>query len=292
MARSRERSSWVTNSARRAGVIFALLLVAPAFGDVIFSRRVYQEHVASFQQIWTWNPADGVLKQLTRSLRDHYHPACDGTLVKFTTDDAKLWSFNSATGDERIVGTATEPTGRPHSRLGNCAQFAKRGEIEACGNEETLIVSRSGREIGRFQIQADKCPIGKCATPIRSLEWTEDGKWLLIGEQGLNDGSGSRQEDYYLVNVATMKLSTVASAETAFWLPRRDQVVYVTPQDLAPLPGGQRKHNVWVQQLMFFDPLKGTPTAITSGLTNNVDPSWCEGAQTAHSDFRSRVGQR
>ncbi len=73
-----------------------------------------------------------------------------------------------------------------------------------------------------------------------------------------------------------MKLSTVASAYTAFWLPGRDQIVYVTPQDLAPLPGAQRKHNVWVQQLMFFDPVKGTTTAITSGLTNNVDPSWCE----------------
>ena len=84
--------------------------------------------------------------------------------------------------------------------------------------------------------------------------------------------------DYYLVNVATMKLSTVASAYTAFWLPRRDQIVYVTPQGLAPLEGGHRKRNVWVQQLMFFDPVKGTPTNITSGLTNNVDPSWCEGA--------------
>jgi hypothetical protein len=59
--------------------------------------------------------------------------------------------------------------------------------------------------------------------------------------------------------------------------PGRDQIVYVTPQDLAPLPGGHRKRNVWVQQLMFFDPVKGIPTAITSGLTNNVDPSWCDG---------------
>ena len=147
------------------------------------------------------------------------------------------------------------------------------------------MVSRSGKQIGHFQIQVNTCPIdnhgtiGKCETPIRSLDWTEDGKWLLIGEEGLNDGSGQRQDDYYLVKLATMKLSTVASAYTAFWLPRRDQIVYVTPQDLAPLPGGHRKRNVWVHQLMFFDPVKGTPTAITSGLTNNVDPSWCEGAR-------------
>jgi hypothetical protein len=90
----------------------------------------------------------------------------------------------------------------------------------------------------------------------------------------VNDGSGQRQDDYHLLNLATMKLSPVASAETAFWLPGRDQIVFLTPQDLAPLPG-PRKHNVWVQQLMFFDPVKGVPTAITSGLSDNVDPSWC-----------------
>ena len=58
--------------------------------------------------------------------------------------------------------------------------------------------------------------------------------------------------------------------------PGRDQIVYLTPQDVVPLPGGPRKRNVWVQQLMSFDPVKGVPTAITSGLANNVDPSWCE----------------
>jgi hypothetical protein len=265
-----------------ATVILALLFVCSSFGDVIFSRRVYQEHGASYQQIWTWNPADGVLKQLTHSLRDHYHPTCDGRIVKFT-DDTNLRSFNPATGEERIIGPAPEPKGRPDSPSPGCNQWAKRGELEACGNEETLVVSRSGKHIGRFQIEVNACPkdnhgaLGKCETPIRSLDWTEDSKWLLIGEEGLNDGSGQRQDDYYLVNLATMKLSTVASAYTALWLPGRDQIVYVTPQGLAPLPGGQRKHSVWVQQLMFFDPLKGTPTAITSGLTNNVDPSSCEG---------------
>ena len=74
--------------------------------------------------------------------------------------------------------------------------------------EETLVVSRSGKQIGRFQIQVNSCrvddhgAIGKCETPIRSLGWTDDGKWLLIGEEGLNDGSGQRQDDYYLLNLA------------------------------------------------------------------------------------------
>ncbi len=284
----------MTATPLRAAVILTLLFVASAFGEVIFSRRVYKEHGASYQQIWTWNPANGVLKQVTNSLRDHYHPTCDGQIVKFISPsrevigDLKLRSLNTATGEEKVMGHMPEPKEEPESRTRGCDQFAKAGKLEACGNEETLVVSRSGRQIGRFQIQVDICPIdnhgtiGKCETPIRSLDWTKDGKWLLIGEEGLSDGSGQRQDDYYLVNLATMKLSTVASAYTAFWLPGRDQIVYVTPEDLAPLPGGQRKRNVWVQQLMFFDPVKGTPTAITSGLTNNEDPSWCEdGSVTA-----------
>lgn len=265
---------------RHAGVILALLFVSSAFGDVIFSRRVYKEHGASYQQIWSWNPADGVLKQLTHSLRDHKHPLCDGRNITFRSPypDATLSNFNPVTGEERIIGAAPESTGRPDSKTRNCDQFAKLRELEACGNEEALVVSRSGRQIGRFRIEASACP--KCETPIRSLDWSGDGKWLLIGEEGVNDGSGQRQDDYYLVNLATMNLSTVASAfPAAFWLPGRDQIVYITPQDLSPLPGTQRKHEVWVQQLMVFDPVKGTSTAITSGVTNNVDPSWCEAAR-------------
>jgi hypothetical protein len=272
---------------RRAIVILALLFVASASGEVIFSRRVYKEHGASYQQIWSWNPEDRVLKALTHSQRDHYNSACDGRMIKFTspshdvTENVRLWSLNPATGEERVIGRAPEPKEEPVSPTRDCDRFAKLGELEACGNDETLAVSRSGKQIGRFQIQVNTCPIdnhgtvGKCETPIRSLDWTEDGKWLLIGEEGLNDGSGQRQDDYYLVNLGAMKLSTVASAYSAFWLPGRDQIVYVTPQGLAPLPGGQRKHSVWVQQLMFFDPVKGTRAAITSGLTNNVDPAWC-----------------
>jgi hypothetical protein len=271
--------------------ILALLFVSSASGEMIFSRRVYKEHGASYQQIWAWNPADGVLRALTHSPRNHNNPTCDGPTIKFTspspdvTDRVMLWTLSPRTGEENVVGPAPEPNGKPESRTRGCDQFAKVGELDACGNEETLVVSRSGQQIGRFQIQVNTCPIdnhgaiGKCETPIRSLDWTEDGKWLLIGDEGLNDGSGQRQDDYYLVNLATMKLSTVASAYTAFWLPVRDQIVYVTPQDLLPLEGGRRKRNVWVQQLMFFDPVKGTRTNITSGLANNVDPSWCGSAR-------------
>ena len=48
----------MTTTPQRAVVILALLFVSSAFGEVIFSRRVYKEHGASYQQIWTWNPAN------------------------------------------------------------------------------------------------------------------------------------------------------------------------------------------------------------------------------------------
>src|SRR5262249_35482499 len=156
---------------------------------VIFSRRVYKEHGASYQQIWTWNPANGALKALTNSPRDHYNPTCDGRMIKFTspspnvTEHVKLWNLNPVTGEETMVGPMPETNETPGPRTAGCDQFAKVGDLEACGNEEALVVSRSGKQIGRFQIQVNTCPIdnrgtiGKCETPIRSLDWTKDGKW-------------------------------------------------------------------------------------------------------------------
>jgi hypothetical protein len=70
---------------QRATLILALLFVSSAFGEVILSRRVYKEHGASCQQIWIWNPADGVFKALTHSPRDHYYPICDGRLIKLAS---------------------------------------------------------------------------------------------------------------------------------------------------------------------------------------------------------------
>src|SRR5262249_23759912 len=145
--------------------------------------------------IWTWNPADGVLKELSHSPRDHYSPTCEDGIVKFVSPswefgiNVRLWNLNPVTGEEKPVGPAPDPQGRPYSSTPKCDQSARHGQLEACGKEETLVVSRSGRELGRFEIQINKCPIdsrgtiGKCETPIRSLAWSEDGKWLLIGEE-------------------------------------------------------------------------------------------------------------
>ena len=272
----------------RAAALLLLLFAFSAPAEVIFSRRVYKDHGTSYQQIWTWNPVNGILKPLTNSLRDHYRPSCNGRTIRFNSPASSmdghmnLWSFNLASRAETTLGPMPEPTEQPVPQSRGCDRFAKAGDLEACANEETVVISRSGKQTGRFQIQVNTCTIdnrgtiGKCETPIRSLNWSADGERLLIGEEGLNDGSGRRQEDYYLVDVATMKLRTVASAEIAFWLPGLDRIVYVTPLDLAPLPGSAGKHSVWVQQLMFFDPLKNVSAPVTSGLTDSRDPSWCE----------------
>src|ERR1700686_1816607 len=118
----------MTITPQRATVILALLFVSSASGELIFSRRVYKEHGASYQQICTWNPADGVPKALTHSPRDHYNPTCAGRIMKFTspspdvTDDVRLWSLNPATGEETVIGPTPEPKEKPGSRNRGCDQ--------------------------------------------------------------------------------------------------------------------------------------------------------------------------
>jgi len=53
----------------------------------------------------------------------------------------------------------------------------------------------------------------------------------------------------------------------------RDELLYTTPDDLAPLRGTRRERQVWVRQLIRFEPATGKSTAITSGVTNNLDAS-------------------
>jgi hypothetical protein len=74
-----------------------------------------------------------------------------------------------------------------------------------------------------------------------------------------------------------MKLREVATAfpYSMIWLPGREELLYVTPMETAPLPGRRRERNVWVQHLMVLDAVTGTSRAITSGLSNNVDPDLC-----------------
>jgi hypothetical protein len=255
---------------------------SPLSGQVVFSRRVYKEQGASYQQIWAWFPSSGVLKALTRSPRNHFLPACTGGKITFVSSEenrvnSKLWSFDPASGEERVIGPAPMPPDHEPKPRNGCDVFAKAGNLEACGKDEDLSVSGGNKAIGHFK--TDECSIddhgtlGKCETPIQSLEWSPDAKWLLAG--ALED---LHEWDYYVVNPATMKLTRVATAfpNSGIWLPGRDELLYTTPENVAPLPGTRRERQVWVQQLMRFEPTTEKSTAITSGVTNNFDVSVCK----------------
>jgi hypothetical protein len=68
--------------------------------------------------------------------------------------------------------------------------------------------------------------------------------------------------------------------ESGCWLENSATIpaapLYATPRHLEALPGGGRERDVWVQQLMLFDPAIGTSKAITSGVSNNVEASLCQ----------------
>jgi hypothetical protein len=44
---------------------------------------------------------------------------------------------------------------------------------------------------------------------------------------------------------------------------------------MASLAGARGPRGVWVEHLMVFDSSSGKTTAITSGITNNLQPSVC-----------------
>jgi hypothetical protein len=100
--------------------ILAFFLASSLAGQVVFSRRVYKERGASYQQIWAWNPASGSLKALTHSPRNHYLPACTGGKITFVSpekwaENSKLWSFDPASGEERVIGPAPAEKGHPEA---------------------------------------------------------------------------------------------------------------------------------------------------------------------------------
>ena len=249
------------------GVLSLSLTLSLCGQEVVFSRRVYKKQGPSYQQIWSWNPANDVLLELTHSARDHYLPACKDAGITFVSSE-KLWSFDSASGEERVIGPLPEPPKHEPKPQNGCAVFAKAGSLEACGKEEDLSVSRDNKAIVHINISTDPNE----QTPIVSLEWSPDAKWLLVG--GLVD---LHEGDYFVVNPATKKLTKVATAfpNSVLWLPGRDELLYTTPEYLAPLPGARRERQVWLQQLIRFEPATGKSTPITSGLGNNVDAALC-----------------
>jgi hypothetical protein len=101
---------WKMDIAPNKVTLFLLFLfLSSASAQVIFSRRAYTEHGMSYQEIWTWNPANGDLKALTNSARDHYNPTCDGRTRRLFSgypDRTRNWS-NARVGDQPNIAKAS-----------------------------------------------------------------------------------------------------------------------------------------------------------------------------------------
>jgi hypothetical protein len=249
-----------------------LLLFAPLSGQVVFSRRVYNEKGPSYQQIWNWNPSDGSMKQLTDSPRGHFLPVCAGQRILFASpeewrDNAKRWSFDRTTRNEKLIGPVRrEPDRRPAAK--SCDVSAVVGLLKACGKRGELSISRGGKQTVSIHISGEDFP-------IEFLAWSPSRTWLLAGTLGANTSSTSPQSDLFALDVASMKLIKAGSGNDETWLPARDEFLYTSPRDMASLAGGHHPRKVWVEHLIVFNPASGKNTAITSGVTNNMQPRVC-----------------
>src|SRR5260370_40233610 len=120
-----------------------LLQLPPLSGQVVFSRRVYKESGPSYQQIWNWNPSDNSLKQLTDSPRHHFSPSCSGQRIHFVSPEewqtnARLWSFDRNTRDEKVVGPVPPEADRKPAGLELCDVSAVAGPVQACAKHSGL----------------------------------------------------------------------------------------------------------------------------------------------------------
>ena len=264
----------------RSGAILALL---PALlsAQVVFSRRVYKQRARTYQQIWIWNPSDRSLKALTDSPRNHFQPVCsiDGSSVRFLSGTDLysyngVWNFDRKTGEERLTsGAAQLPVPRvdqpPISACSQTAAWAAGKARLACPSGQDVLIydAVAKKEIGRAHFT-------QRTTPPSAIAWSPNGRWLLVGTQGENDNSTSRQSDYFLLDLGRMAWVPVGSGNEAMWLPGRNEIIYSTPRDLISLTPSS-KHQVWSSHLVVFDPATRSGTTVTSGVTNNIQPEPC-----------------
>jgi hypothetical protein len=260
----------------------AILALLPALlsAQVVFSRRVYNQRGRTHQQIWVWNPSDGSFKPLTDSDRDHFQPSCssDGDHIYFLSgtdlhNHSGLWSLNRETGEERKVSADPKLPVGPASQppITECSQaaWAPDNTRFACSSGQNILIydAATRKEFGRAHF-------AERPTVPGAIAWSPNQKWLLVGTQGQDDNSTSRQSDYFVLDLGRMTWVAAGSGNDAMWLPGRDEIVYSTPRDLVSLTHSS-KHQVWSSHLMVFDPAAHRRTPVTSGVTNNIQPAPC-----------------
>jgi hypothetical protein len=107
--------------------------------------------------------------------------------------------------------------------------------------------------------------------PLQST-WSPDARQLLVG---IYVGSSTSPAlDYFLLDLATEQWARAFTGENPVWLPDGSNIVFTTPRELALLPGSW-KHQVWTAHLAVYNLAARHQTLLTSGVTNNVDPTLC-----------------
>jgi hypothetical protein len=142
----------------------------------------------------------------------------------------------------------------------------------AAGQDITIVDVATASEVDRIRFSEHNSYGELYATPPAPEAWSPDGRTLLAGTYG--GSSTSPQRDYFLVDLATQSWTRAMSGNNAVWLPGRNAILYSTPRDLAPLPPSGA-HSVWSAHLAVFDVATRKETVLTSGVTNNEQPSLC-----------------
>jgi Tol biopolymer transport system component len=265
--------------------------------ELVFSRRVYAAQGTTYQQLWSWSAADGTFKQLTNSARSHDAPVCspDGTRIFFLTGNRydltgyvgqSHWQFDRATGIESPTTNAplTDPPTGWKARVPQCD--GDRGTLAPSPDGSRLACTVGGEGVAIVDLTTNKesarIPFGQSYTTVAGpyppwalqLQWSPEGRTLLVGTYGEFGSSTSSRLDYFLLDVAAKTWTRAMTGDNPVWLPDGHAIIYETPRDLAPLPP-DGAHSVWSAHLARFDLSTRKETLLTSGVTNNVQPTLC-----------------
>jgi Tol biopolymer transport system component len=177
----------------------------------------------------------------------------------------ELFVTDSATGKSKIqIGACHRPVWSPDGSRIACS----------AGQDIVILDVNAKRELDRVRFHGTIMPPGAAFEESGpEIEgWSSDRNSLLVGTLGKETSSSAPQSDFFVLDLAAKTWTAAGSGSDAMWLPGRNAILFTTPRDLAPL--GSTTKNVWVEHLALFDIATRQQTLLTSGATNNVEPTW------------------
>ena len=180
-------------------------------------------------------------------------------------------------GHLRVIDTS----GRLLKDLGQCDSpaWSSDGKQLACFTSDKSVRTidiASGTTTNKIALP----PEGTHWSFPTTIAWRPDGRSLLIGCDGAESGSTSRYDDYWLLDLEKHAWKYIDGGNSALWTPDGSQIIFTSPRDLRPLPGGKSKssgatHREWVTQLKSADIETLNIRTLVGGLSYNQDPQWC-----------------